>query len=166
NVGIFERNSGARTTLVPDGGRLYNASGPNGVCVTAGQAGWAGGGPSFAQSSWSAAAFNPGGQLSGQRARIDVAYGTDPAVSGQGFQFDEVVVTNAEVQVPDVGGNSCQTLPLAVNDVFNVTIPDAQDGVALAVLGNDAGTGLEIQSVTQPANGTVTIVQGSPTTLP
>jgi hypothetical protein len=162
NVGIFDRASGARTTLVPDGGRLYNASGPNGVCVTAGQPGWAGGGPSFLQSTWSATAFNPGGQLTGQRARIDVAYGTDPAVSGQGFQFDEVVVTNAEVQVPDVAGNVCAPLPSAVNDVFNVTVPAGRAGVALGVLANDAGTGLEIQSVTQPANGTVTIVQGSP----
>ncbi len=164
NVGIFDRGSGARTTLVPDGGRLYNASGPNGVCVTAGQAGWAGEG-AFTQSTWSATALNPGGQHTGQRTRIDVAYGTDPLVSGQGFQFDEVVITNAEVQVPDVVGNSCAALPNAVNDVFNVTIPDAQDGVALAVLANDAGTGLEIQSVTQPANGTVTIMQGTPDTL-
>lgn len=165
NIGLFERGSGARTTLVPDGGRLYNASGPNGVCVTAGQAGWAGGGPSFLQSTWSAAAFNPGGQHTGQRARIDVAYGTDPAVSGQGFQFDEVVVTNAEVQVPDVGGNICQTLPDAVNDVYIATIAAAQGGAVLNVLANDAGTGLEIQSVTQPANGTVTILQGPPDDL-
>jgi hypothetical protein len=164
NVGIFDRGSAARTTLVPTGGRLYNAAGPNGVCVTAGQAGWAGEG-AFAQSTWSAAALNPGGQFTGLRTRIDVAYGTDPLVQGQGFQFDEVVITNAEVQVADGATNVCPALPNAVDDVYSVTIANAEDGVTLAVLSNDAGTGLQIQSVTQPANGTVTITQGAPDTL-
>ena len=39
NVGLFDEVAGRRTTIVPDGGRTYNVSGPNGSCVTQGEPG-------------------------------------------------------------------------------------------------------------------------------
>ena len=114
NVGIFDLETGARTTITPDGGlRPYNATGANGVCVTAGESGWAGGGPGFLPSSWSAQALGTTGPdgISGRRVRLDVAYGTDPLVEGAGFQFDEVTLTNFELQVPDEGDDVCPPPP-------------------------------------------------------
>ena len=110
NVGIFDVDSGGRTTISPDGGRVYDASGPHGACVTSGQAGWAGAGPGFLPSSWSSAALGAG-TVAGKRVRLDVAYGTDPLVEGTGFQFDEVTVTNFELQVADAGSDSCPAPP-------------------------------------------------------
>lgn len=107
NVGIFDLETEARTTISPDGGlRPYNATGANGVCVTAGESGWAGGGPGFLPSSWSAAALGAP-ELAGRRVRLDVAYGTDPLVEGAGFQFDEVTLTDFELQVADTKSDVC-----------------------------------------------------------
>jgi hypothetical protein len=106
NVGIFDLETEARSTISPDGGRTYNAVGANGVCVTAGESGWAGAGPGFLPSSWSAAALGAPG-LAGRRVRLDVAYGTDPLVEGAGFQFDEVTLTDFELQVADTGSDVC-----------------------------------------------------------
>jgi hypothetical protein len=39
NIAFFE--NGARNSVDPDGGRLYNASGPGATCTTEGQNGWA-----------------------------------------------------------------------------------------------------------------------------
>jgi hypothetical protein len=106
NVGIFDRDSGARDTISPDGGRLYNVSGPGGACVTAGEAGWAGAGPGFLASTWSSTALDTA-QRAGRRIRLDMAYGTDPLVSGLGFQFDEVTLTNIDLQVADQQSDVC-----------------------------------------------------------
>jgi hypothetical protein len=107
NVGLQDVAAGTRNAVSPDGGRLYNASGPNGACVTAGQAGWAGAGPGFLESTWSASALNPGGAATGRVVRLDVAYGTDPLVSLAGIQFDEVTLTDFEEQVPDDQTDEC-----------------------------------------------------------
>lgn len=119
NVGIFDHDTGARTTVSPDGGRLYNVSGSGGVCVTAGEPGWAGAGPAFLPSSWSSAALDAAGRA-GRRVRLDVAYGTDPLVSGNGLQFDEVTLTNFDLQVLDQQSDVCprisDTPPVGVDD--------------------------------------------------
>jgi hypothetical protein len=110
NVGIFDVDSSTRTTVSPDGGRLYEASGPHGACVTSGQPGWAGAGPGFLPSTWSATALGSA-DFAGRRVRLDVAYGTDPLVEGSGFQFDEVTVTNFELQVGDTKSDMCPPPP-------------------------------------------------------
>ena len=121
NVGIFDLETEARTTITPDGGlRPYNAVGANGVCVTAGESGWAGGGPGFLPSSWSATALGAPG-LAGKRVRLDVAYGTDPLVEGAGFQFDEVTLTDFELQVADQSSDVCPPPPRADLRVTNIT---------------------------------------------
>lgn len=109
NVGLRDQQTGGRTTVVPDGGRLYTASGPNGVCATSGQPGWAGLGPLFQQSTWSAGAFNPAGAFTGKIVTLDVAYGTDPTAALTGLQLDEVTLTNFEEQVPDRQSDVCRS---------------------------------------------------------
>ncbi len=110
NVGLLDVVTGDRPTVSPDGGRTYNASGPGGVCVTAFQPGWAGAGPGFLPSTWSAAALGSAARA-GRRLRLDVAYGTDPLVEGAGFQFDEVTLTNVDVAIPDAQDDACVEPP-------------------------------------------------------
>ncbi len=106
NVGVLDAASGTRTTVDPDGGRLYNASGPNGVCVTAGENGWADAAGTWDQSTWSAAALDTATHA-GNSVRIQVAYGTDPTLSGAGFQFDFVTLTDVEIQGADSQSDAC-----------------------------------------------------------
>lgn len=104
NLGVL--TSGERTHIIPDGGRLYNASGGGGSCDTGTQNGWAGSAPTWANSSWSAGALGAAG-LVGQDIQLDVRYGTDSVFTGTGFQFDEVTVTDVFLEVPDTQGDSC-----------------------------------------------------------
>src|SRR5690242_18939802 len=83
-LGIFDNASGARSVIVPSGGRTYLASGPNGTCRTGGQPGWAGPGTGWLQSTWTAADLNSASPA-GRKVRLDIAYGTDSSVSGIGF---------------------------------------------------------------------------------
>lgn len=108
NVGLKDLATGARTTISPDGGRLYEAFGPNGVCATQNQPGWAGLGLGFQTSNWSSAALNPGGAFTGKPVKLDVAYGTDTNLSLTGFQFDQVTLTNFEHQGPDAQADVCR----------------------------------------------------------
>ncbi len=105
NVGIVDANTGNRTVVSPSSGRIYLADGPNGVCVTGGQPGWAGPGPGWLPSIWNAADLNSA-SFAGKKVYVDVAYGTDPLASGTGFWFDEVTLTNFSIQGPDA--NTCQ----------------------------------------------------------
>jgi len=109
NIGIVDLGSGARTTIIPSGGRLYElpAGTPNGACVTGNQAGWAGSQGAFAQSTWNSGAMNPGGVFTNKRVQIEAAYGTDPGLAEDGFRFDEVTVTNFDDLVADVQPNAC-----------------------------------------------------------
>jgi hypothetical protein len=107
NVGIFDPATGTRTNVAPSGGRTYLASGPNGVCVTGGQPGWAGPGPGWLESTWSAADLQAPA-WSGKKVQLDVAYGTDSSASLTGFQFDQVTLTNFEQQVADGQDNVCR----------------------------------------------------------
>jgi hypothetical protein len=109
NVGLFGVESETRTTVVPDGGQLYEITTQtrNGACVLANQRGWAAvapgspGYPNFNQSTWTQAALNPGGAFTGQRTQIEFAYSTDELVADDGFDFDHVTLTNFDLQVPD-----------------------------------------------------------------
>jgi hypothetical protein len=104
NVAFFE--DGERNSVDPDGGRLYNASGDGATCVTGGQNGWATSQPTWAPSSFSATALESAGRA-GQSVQLDVAYGTDVAVVGDGFRFDEVTVTDVEILVADGQSDIC-----------------------------------------------------------
>jgi hypothetical protein len=106
NIGIFDNASGARSVIVPSGGRTYLASGPNGTCGTGGQPGWAGPGPGWLQSTWTATDLNAA-SLAGRKVRLDIAYGTDSSVSGIGFWFDEVTLTDVYAQGPDQQSDVC-----------------------------------------------------------
>jgi hypothetical protein len=118
NVGVIDSNTGARTTVVPDGGKAYDLppGTPNGACVTGNQAGWSedtdpdcdAGNTPFVSSTWSPTALNPGGIFNGRNVYLSVAFGTDPAANGWGFDFDEPTLTNFDLQVPDA--QACQSV--------------------------------------------------------
>jgi len=100
NAGIYDVSSGSRSAIIPSGGRTYLADGPNGVCVVAGQRGWAGPGPGWLPSSWSAADLGAASRA-GRSVQIDVGYGTDPTAAALGFWFDDVTLTNFYEQGAD-----------------------------------------------------------------
>ena len=108
NVAFFE--NGARNSVDPDGGRTYNASGAGATCVTVGQNGWAASQPTWASSGFSATALDSAGRA-GTTVQIDVAYGTDVAVVGDGFRFDRLTVTDVEFLVADAQSDSCTCTP-------------------------------------------------------
>ena len=105
NLGLYDVATGQRTVVAPSFGRTYLATGPNGVCVTAGQPGWAGPGPAWLPSTWSAADLGAASRA-GRAVQLDVGYGTDPLASGTGLWFDEVTLTNFYEQVAD-GQSNC-----------------------------------------------------------
>jgi hypothetical protein len=112
NVGVVDVDNRTRTTVLPDGGKAYDLApgAANGTCGTNLQAGWSADthgdcdatGVAFTQSTWTAGAVNPGGTFTGRKTQLEVAYGTDPAANGYGFDFDQVRLTNFDLQVPDV----------------------------------------------------------------
>ena len=106
NVGIVA--GGNRSAVNPDGGRLYNASGANGNCGTAGQGGWADANTTWGSSSWSAGALGSAG-LAGQTVQLDIRYGTDGSLNGTGFRFDQVTVTDVSFLGADGQSNSCSS---------------------------------------------------------
>jgi hypothetical protein len=114
NVGLFEAGNGERTPVGPDGGRSYNAGGINGTCGTGGQDGWAGSASAWASSGWSASALGSSA-FAGRPVQLDIRYGTDESVEGSGFHFDEVTLTDFELQVPDTQSDSCA--PQCAQDV-------------------------------------------------
>jgi hypothetical protein len=67
-------------------------------------------GVAFTQSTWTAGAVNPGGAFTGRRTQLEVAYGTDPLLSGYGFDFDQVRLTNFDLQIPDA--QACAVQPV------------------------------------------------------
>ena len=100
NIGIYDPVSGTRTTVDPDGGRTYNASGANGTCGLADENGWGGVMDTWADSTWSATALGSAA-LAGQPIQLDVRYGTDALEQGFGFHFDQVTLTDIDLQIPD-----------------------------------------------------------------
>jgi hypothetical protein len=119
NVGVRDLGTNTRMTIVPTSGNTYELPQPtiNGVCVTAGQGGWAGNSPAFPafqQTFWTAAATNPGGVFTGKLAAIEVGYGTDPGTSLDGLDFDEVTITNFEELGPDQQDDTCSGVIISV----------------------------------------------------
>jgi len=106
NVGIFDVLSQTRTNVAPSGGRTYLATGPNGVCVTGGQPGWAGPGPAWLQSTWTPTDLKAS-QFAGKNVQLDVGYGTDSTASLLGFWFDQVTLTNFYLQSADTASDVC-----------------------------------------------------------
>ncbi len=106
NLGRLRVADGERTPVAPDGGRPYNASGSAGSCETTNQDGWADSMPTWAQSTWSAAALGSAA-VAGDLVQLDLRYGTDVAVEGFGFRFDEVTLTDFGLVVPDGQPDAC-----------------------------------------------------------
>lgn len=115
NVSTVEFVSGVRTVVDPDGGRAYNASGSSGDYCTDGENGYAGTVDVWAESTWSATALGSAA-LSGTPIQIEVRYATDPALHLEGLCFDDVTLTDVEIQVADVQDNVCEVdLCLGIN---------------------------------------------------
>jgi hypothetical protein len=106
NVSIYDPAAGTRTVVVPSGGRTYTASGPNGNCVVNSQPGWNAVGAGWQQTTWSAADLQAAA-FAGKTVQLEIAYGTDTSVSGTGFWFDEVTLTNFQEQIDDQQSNVC-----------------------------------------------------------
>lgn len=104
NVGVVD--AGTRSAVNPSSGRLYNASGAGATCVTVGQQGWAASQPTWASSGWTALALGSSG-FAGRDVQLDIGYGTDVSVVGDGFRFDQVTVTDVELLVPDGQSDDC-----------------------------------------------------------
>jgi hypothetical protein len=118
NIGLVEVATGKRTPVSPSGGRLYNASGANGTCGTEGQAGWAGSATGWAQSTWTATALGSAANA-GKLLQLDVRYGTDGSLEGFGFHFDQVRLTNFDLQVGDGQTDTCAALPFCGDAACN-----------------------------------------------
>ncbi len=155
NVGVVDTETGQRTTVSPDGGRLYNAGGTDGSCVTENQDGWADSMPTWDESTWTAAALDAG-RFAGKIVQLEVAYGTDVAEEGFGFWFDELTLTGFEQVVADGQADVCDPANVAPVAVGDLALPANPGAVTVAVLGNDSdpdGDPLRLLAVAQPANG-------------
>jgi hypothetical protein len=104
NVAVLD--AGTRNAVNPSAGRAYNASGAGATCVTAGQQGWAASQPTWASSGWSTVALGSSG-FAGRDVQLDIGYGTDVSVVGDGFRFDQVTLTDIELLVPDGQSDDC-----------------------------------------------------------
>ena len=130
NIGVID--NGVRSQVEPDSGRLYNASGSTGFCVTANQEGWADSMSSWASSGFSTSALGMA-TTAGTSVQLDVAYGTDSSVSEDGFQFDRVTVTNVQTLAADAQSDTCpscqETLNLTTGDWRQLEFPATTNGI-------------------------------------
>src|SRR6185295_18251566 len=159
NVGLVNQSTGARTVVSPSAGRLYNASGNAAMACVGGEAGTA---ASWASSSWTPANLN----AAGQTVKVEVRYGTDSSVAGDGFRYDEVTLTNFDRQVADVQSDTC-CAPITVGPT---TIPAGTTGAAYSqTFTQSGGSGTITWSVTGtlPAglslNTSTGVLSGTPT---
>lgn len=163
NVAIRDIAAGTRSAIDPDSGRAYNASGSGGGCLTAGQNGWAATMSTWTGSSWSSTVLD---DFAGDVVSLDIAYSTDGGLALRGFWFDEVSLTNFELQAADAQGDVCSVVgsaPDAVDDSAGLMVPAV--AVSIDVLANDSDDDsdpLTVTGVTQGQKGTVTIVGGGP----
>jgi hypothetical protein len=130
NVSVFDPSDATRTVLDPSSGWFYTvpSGSANGVCGTTGQAGWHDDTPSFPNLWYSATfdadAFNPGGAFTDRAVQLQINYGTDELEHGDGFDFDQVSITDFYIQVPDAHGDDCSAAQvggtsLAVDEAGN-----------------------------------------------
>ena len=156
NFSIVNVGTGQRTVIVPSSGRPYQVpdGAANGTCGTTGQAGWNGQTPGY-PTLWYGATFdqnalNPGGVFTGIPVRLEVNYGTDGAVAGHGFQFDEVTVTNfygqAPDQQPDICGVGTSVAPtaLAVDAAGNGVLEVGETAVVSPTWLNTGGNAIAL----------------------
>ncbi|HEV8611211.1 MAG TPA: CARDB domain-containing protein [Thermoanaerobaculia bacterium] len=170
NVGIIDE-LGQRVIVSPDGGRQYNALNSYTGCNNG--SGWATdipGAPSnpFASSSWSATALGAAG-YAGQEVQIEVTYGTDALTSLDGFQFDQVRLTNVLLEVADAQSDVCAppALPDLVVSNIKTSNNKAREGDKVTITATvkndgDAATG-PVTIVTRFLLDNTTIL-GSPAT--
>ncbi|MCB1057245.1 MAG: hypothetical protein KDD11_17220, partial [Acidobacteria bacterium] len=108
NVALVD-SSGGRTAVEPDSGRTYNASSP-GVGNFSGclepEPGWADNNLTWGTSGWSAAALGSVA-AAGQPRFLEVTYSTDGGLALRGFSFDQLTLTNFDLQVQDGQLNTC-----------------------------------------------------------
>jgi S-layer family protein len=133
NLGVVDLTLGTRTVISPTGGTLYTVTpGPNPLyteCQQSGQAGWNGtspGYPAFAASSWTSAALNPGGVFTGRKTQLEFRYGTDFGLHLEGFDYDQVTMTNFDLQGPDQQPNICVAQAV---EAFGLTVDSGGNGV-------------------------------------
>ena len=177
NVSLVGAADGGRTLIKPTGGHVYDApdGAPNGTCDTTGQAGWDGTTPNYPtvyyKAAWSAAALNPGGAFTDVPAFLQINYGTDASISLEGFDFDEVTLTDFTVQVPDAHSDDCANATsvspagLAVDASGNGVLEVGETAVVSPTWTNTGfnavaltGTG---SAFTGPAGPTYTLTDGT-----
>ena len=133
NISVVDAQSGDRVVITPSGGRPYQVpdGSANGTCGTGGQAGWDASTPGFPNlwynATFDAAALNPGGAFTNRVAYLQINYGTDEAVAGQGFDFDEVKLTDFYLQLPDAHGDDCSQSLFAA--ATGIVVDGAGNGV-------------------------------------
>ncbi|HYC89209.1 MAG TPA: hypothetical protein VEO54_08370 [Thermoanaerobaculia bacterium] len=150
NASIVTTSNNQGTIVNPDGGRLYNADDPYTGCNTG--LGWATSDTQpvnlFAASNWSSAALGAAGYGDAE-VQLEVSYGTDAHSSFEGFQFDQVRLTDVRVKVPDQQSDACPSLTTCSEENapqvaytsgwHNVNDPDASGGKFRLHLGSSTG---------------------------
>ncbi|MEE8523777.1 MAG: hypothetical protein V3T72_07575, partial [Thermoanaerobaculia bacterium] len=119
NIGIID-SAGDRTLISPDTGRLYNAdsSGPgNFTGCNEPEDGWAALMDTWGTSSWSAGALQST-TFAGELIQLEVIYSTDALEHRRGFSFDEVTVTDVDVEGADGQSDVCVSIGAIFTDGF------------------------------------------------
>ncbi|MEM7481009.1 MAG: hypothetical protein AAF481_07520 [Acidobacteriota bacterium] len=116
NVAIVD-GADNRTAITPSSGRPYNTTNDNNYSGCNPGGGWAGTNASWASSSWNAGDLQSS-TFAGQPVQLEVTYGTDGGLALAGFSFDEVLVTNASLQVADGQSDVCGVSNLIFADGF------------------------------------------------
>lgn len=108
-ISIMDPRTGQSVNIAPDGGRAAQATGTaSSSFCTNGQAGFAGPRPTWAESTFSATVLQGTG-LNGL-VQLEVTYGTDGFVNGDGFRFDEITFRDVSVLVPEGQPTNCTLL--------------------------------------------------------
>jgi hypothetical protein len=179
NVGLRALDTGTRTVISPSGGLLYTTIGTGGTgtyaeCEQEAQPGWNGTSPgyptNFLESTWTSAAMNPGGAFTNRLAYIELRYGTDFGLHLEGYDFDQVTVTNFDDIVADVQGNVCAAqaaaaMALAV-DAGGNGVYQPNETASVAPTWRNIGTAAitltgALTNHTGPAGATYTIPDGA-----
>ena len=71
--------------------------------------------PLLAASNWSSAALASQANIAG---RLEIRYGTDELVFGDGFRWDGLTLTNFDIVAADAQSNTCIS-PIVFIDGFN-----------------------------------------------